>query len=71
MSLRGNIRKLAVIAAVAGAVVAAPTSAMAWGHAPMQSSTASLEAGSAGVGLVGPHAHWFNLHEHSESDCDC
>ena len=56
MSLRGNIRKLAVIVAVAGAVVAVPTSAMAGGHTPMQSqeSSQSLESGSAGVGLFGP-----------------
>ena len=75
MSLRGNIRKLAVIVAVAGAVVAVPTSAMAGGHTPMQSqeSSQSLESGSAGVGLFGPHANWFNFHEHSdgESDCGC
>ncbi|MGW2377602.1 MULTISPECIES: hypothetical protein [Kitasatospora] len=75
MSLRGNIRKLAVIVAVAGAVAAVPTSAMAWGHAPMQaqSSSQSLESGSAGVGLFGPHASWFNFHEHSDSvgDCGC
>ncbi|MFI9366056.1 hypothetical protein ACIG5E_34150 [Kitasatospora sp. NPDC053057] len=71
MSLRGNIRKLAVIVAVAGAVVAVPTSAMAGGHAPTQSSGQSLESGSAGVGLFGPHANWFNFHEHSDSDCGC
>ncbi|WP_030244131.1 hypothetical protein [Streptomyces sp. NRRL S-350] len=71
MSLRGKIRKLAVIVAVAGAVVAAPTSAMAWGHAPVQSSGQSLESGSAGVGLFGPHASWFNFAEHSQGDCDC
>ncbi|MGA5821243.1 hypothetical protein ACPC54_25650 [Kitasatospora sp. NPDC094028] len=74
MSLRGNIRKLAVIVAVAGAVVATPTSAMAWGHAPnhsQSSSSQTLESGSAGVGLFGPHANWFNFSEHSESESDC
>ncbi|MFJ9694398.1 hypothetical protein [Kitasatospora sp. NPDC101183] len=71
MSLRGNIRKLAVIVAVAGAVVSVPTSAMAGGFGPHQSSGASLESGSAGVGLFGPHAQWLNAAEHSESDCGC
>ncbi|MER6300610.1 hypothetical protein ABT247_13700 [Kitasatospora sp. NPDC001539] len=74
MSLRGKIRKVAVIAAVAGAAMAAaPTSAMAWGHASHQESSQSLESGSAGVGLFGPKASWFNFHEHSEDKCigDC
>jgi hypothetical protein len=75
MSLRGKFRKLAVITVVTGAAIAAaPTSAMAGGHQMSEESSAlSLESGSAGVGLFGPHAHWFNLHEHSdsESDCDC
>ncbi|WP_030057812.1 MULTISPECIES: hypothetical protein [Streptomyces] len=71
MSLRGKIRKLAVIVAVAGAVVSVPTAAMAGGHAPQESSSQKLESGSAGVGLFGPHATWLNFAEHSESDCDC
>ncbi|WP_031072948.1 hypothetical protein [Streptomyces sp. NRRL WC-3742] len=71
MSLRGKIRKLAVVVAVAGAVVSVPTTAMAGGFAPHQSSGQSLESGSAGVGLFGPHANWFNFAEHSESDCGC
>ncbi|MFJ7906851.1 hypothetical protein [Kitasatospora sp. NPDC096204] len=71
MSLRGKIRKLAVIVAVAGAVVAVPTSAMAGGVAPTQSEGQSLESGTAGVGLFGPHATWFNFAEHGESDCAC
>ncbi|MFF2146500.1 hypothetical protein [Kitasatospora sp. NPDC058190] len=72
MSLRGKIRKLAVITVVTGAAIAAaPTSAMAGGHTSEQSSSQSLEAGSAGVGLFGPHAHWFNFHEHSDSESDC
>jgi hypothetical protein len=67
MSLRGNIRKYAVIVAVTGAAAfAAPAPAMAHWHA---SSSASLESGSAGVGLFGPHAKWLNIHEHSEDDC--
>ncbi|MBV6698933.1 hypothetical protein [Kitasatospora aureofaciens] len=67
MSLRGKIRKLAVIVALTGAAaVAAPTSAMAWGHAPVPSSSQSLESGSAGVGMFGPHASWLNIHDHSE-----
>ncbi|MEV8324270.1 hypothetical protein [Kitasatospora sp. NPDC056731] len=67
MSLRGKIRKIAVIVAVTGAaVVAVPTSAMAFGHAPVPSAGQGLESGSAGVGLFGPHANWFNYHEHSE-----
>lgn len=69
MSLRGNVRKLAVITALAGvAAFAAPVPAMAW-HASDQSSGQSLESGSAGVGLFGPHANWFNFHDHSEDDC--
>ncbi|MFE7531608.1 hypothetical protein ACFU7Y_38760 [Kitasatospora sp. NPDC057542] len=71
MSLRGKIRKLAVIVAVAGAVVAVPTSAMAGGFAPTQSEELKLESGSAGVGLFGPHATWLNFAEHGESDCGC
>ncbi|MFJ8624765.1 hypothetical protein ACIRD3_18235 [Kitasatospora sp. NPDC093550] len=72
MSLRGNIRKLAVIVAVTGAAaLAAPVPAMAHWGASQTSSSASLESGSAGVGLFGPHAQWLNAHEHSESDCDC
>ncbi|MFE6053006.1 hypothetical protein ACFQ6N_19790 [Kitasatospora sp. NPDC056446] len=69
MSLRGNIRKLAVIAAVTGAAAfAAPVPAMAW-NASHSSTGASLESGSAGVGLFGPHATWLNVHEHTEDDC--
>ncbi|MER7755818.1 hypothetical protein [Kitasatospora sp. NPDC097643] len=68
MSLRGKIRKLAVIVTVTGAaVMAAPTAAMAYSHTPsVPSESQSLESGSAGVGLFGPHANWFNFHEHSE-----
>ncbi|WP_316525433.1 hypothetical protein [Kitasatospora brasiliensis] len=71
MSLRGKIRKLAVIVAVAGAVVAVPTSAMAGSTTPMQAEEMSLQSGTAGVGLVGPHATWFNYGESGESDCGC
>ncbi|MEU8510690.1 hypothetical protein ACFV4F_23825 [Kitasatospora sp. NPDC059722] len=74
MSLRGNIRKFAVIAAVTGAAAfAAPAPAMAHWHASDSSSGQSLESGSAGVGLFGPHANWLNVHEHSEDACigDC
>ncbi|MEU9075988.1 hypothetical protein ACFYUY_25550 [Kitasatospora sp. NPDC004745] len=67
MSLRGNIRKLAVVTAVVGAVVAVPTAAVAGGHhASGSSSSASLESGSAGVGLFGPHANWLNAHQHED-----
>ncbi|MFE4520267.1 hypothetical protein ACFRMQ_39645 [Kitasatospora sp. NPDC056783] len=68
MSLRGKIRKLAVIVAVAGAVVTVPTSAMAGGT---QSEEQILQTGTAGVGLFGPHATWFNYAEAGESDCGC
>ncbi|MEU9045468.1 MULTISPECIES: hypothetical protein [unclassified Kitasatospora] len=77
MSLRGNVRKLAVIAAVTGAAAfAAPVPAMAGWHASDSSSSstsASLESGSAGVGLFGPHAKWLNAHEHTDDKCtgDC
>lgn len=74
MSLRGNIRKAAVILAVTGAAaLAAPAPAMAHWHASHSSSGASLESGSAGVGLFGPHAQWLNVHEHTEDACmgDC
>ncbi|MEE1788849.1 hypothetical protein PUR71_39005 [Streptomyces sp. SP17BM10] len=74
MSLRGNIRKVAVIVAVTGAAaLAAPAPAMAHWHASDMSSGQSLDSGSAGVGLFGPHASWFNFREHSEDACigDC
>ncbi|MFJ4190604.1 hypothetical protein [Kitasatospora sp. NPDC089509] len=69
MSLRGNIRKFAVIAAVAGAAaLAAPAPAMAF-NASHSSTSQSLESGSAGVGLFGPHASWTNIHANTEDDC--
>ncbi|MEV7596908.1 hypothetical protein AB0O91_05910 [Kitasatospora sp. NPDC089797] len=69
MSLRGNIRKAAVIAAVAGAAaLAAPAPAMAF-SASHSSTAQSLESGSAGVGLFGPHASWLNVHDNTEDDC--
>ncbi|MFJ7246934.1 hypothetical protein ACIQWA_20120 [Kitasatospora sp. NPDC098652] len=74
MSLRGNIRKFAVITVVTGAAaLAAPAPAMAAWHASDSSSSASLESGSAGVGLFGPHASWLNAHSHMEDACigDC
>ncbi|MFF3003663.1 hypothetical protein ACFVTF_12720 [Kitasatospora sp. NPDC057940] len=74
MSLRGKIRKFAVIAAVAGAAAfAAPVPAMAAWHGSHSTTGESLESGSAGVGLFGPHANWLNVHEHTEDDCfgDC
>ncbi|MFF7994033.1 hypothetical protein ACFZDG_30120 [Kitasatospora xanthocidica] len=70
MSLRGNARKLAVIAAVTGAAAfAAPVPAMASWHTSHSETGTSLESGSAGVGLFGPHAQWLNVHEHTEDDC--
>ncbi|MER7773164.1 hypothetical protein [Kitasatospora sp. NPDC096140] len=74
MSLRGNIRKLAVVVTVTGAAaLAAPVPAMAAWHASDSSTSASLETGSAGVGLFGPHAQWLNAHEHTDDKCigDC
>ncbi|MFD5468648.1 hypothetical protein ACFWIQ_38470 [Kitasatospora sp. NPDC127059] len=74
MSLRGNIRKFAVITVVTGAAaLAAPAPAMANWHASHSSTGQSLEMGSAGVGLFGPHANWTNVHAHTEDDCigDC
>ncbi|MFB7906739.1 hypothetical protein ACFXPX_24690 [Kitasatospora sp. NPDC059146] len=74
MSLRGNIRKFAVITVVTGAAaLAAPAPAMAAWHGSHASTGQSLESGSAGVGLFGPHASWLNAHSHTEDDCigDC
>ncbi|MFD8702378.1 hypothetical protein ACFV1W_07125 [Kitasatospora sp. NPDC059648] len=74
MSLRGNIRKLAVITVVtAAAALAGPVPAMAAWHASDCSSSASLESGSAGVGLFGPHAQWLNADSHTNDACigDC
>ncbi|MFH9350715.1 hypothetical protein [Kitasatospora sp. NPDC017646] len=70
MSLRGKIRKLAVIAVMTGAAaLAAPAPAMANWHASHHESGQSLESGSASVGLFGPKASWFNFHEHSKDNC--
>ncbi|MFB6889864.1 hypothetical protein ACFCX4_11180 [Kitasatospora sp. NPDC056327] len=66
MSVRGKLRKFAVIATVAAATaVIAPTAAAAHGghHQEEQqaptSSSAGLQAGSAAVGLIGPRASWL------------
>ncbi|MER5349338.1 hypothetical protein ABT093_03245 [Kitasatospora sp. NPDC002551] len=65
MSVRGKLRKFAVIATVAAAAaVIAPTAAVAHGgdHQP-SSSSSGLAAGNAAVGLVGPRISWLEWFE--------
>ncbi|KJS57007.1 hypothetical protein [Streptomyces rubellomurinus] len=74
MSLRGKIRKLAVITVVTGAAaLAAPAPAMAAWHVSDAQSAMSMSTGSAGVGLFGPHANWLNADSYTDDFCagDC
>ncbi|MFF8769357.1 hypothetical protein [Kitasatospora sp. NPDC015120] len=65
MSVRGTLRKFAVIATVAAAAaVLAPTAAVAHGSDEHpSSSSAALLAGNAAVGLVGPRISWLEAFE--------
>ncbi|MFE7492752.1 hypothetical protein ACFVVU_19030 [Kitasatospora sp. NPDC057965] len=68
MSVRGKLRKFAVVATVvAAAAVIAPTAAVAHGggEEPQPSYSAGLEAGNAAVGLVGPRLSWLAAFESS------
>ncbi|MFD0275621.1 hypothetical protein ACFVHB_17190 [Kitasatospora sp. NPDC127111] len=60
MSVRGTLCKVAATAVLAAAaMVAVPTSAMAYGSAPQPSSESGLATGSASVGLFGPKLSWL------------
>ncbi|MFE7561715.1 hypothetical protein [Kitasatospora sp. NPDC057500] len=65
MSVRGKLRKFAVVATVvAAAAVIAPTAAVAHGGEEQPSSSSSgLSAGNAAVGLVGPRFSWLEWFE--------
>ncbi|MER7701461.1 hypothetical protein ABTX81_00965 [Kitasatospora sp. NPDC097605] len=65
MSVRGKLRKFAVIATVVAATaVIAPTAAVAHDSGEQPSSSVSgLVAGSAAVGLIGPRASWLEFFE--------
>ncbi|MET8698552.1 hypothetical protein ACFVUH_21555 [Kitasatospora sp. NPDC058032] len=66
MSVRGKLRKFAVVATVvAAAAVIAPTAAVAHGGGEQPSYSAGLEAGNAAVGLVGPRLSWLAAFESS------
>ncbi|MFB7469923.1 hypothetical protein [Kitasatospora sp. NPDC056184] len=68
MSVRGKLRKFAVIATVAAAAaVIAPTAAVAHGggEQPSSSSSSGLQAGNAAVGLVGPRISWLEWFENT------
>ncbi|WP_380283011.1 hypothetical protein [Kitasatospora purpeofusca] len=67
MSVRGKLRKFAVIATVAAAAaVIAPTAAVAHGgHEEPSSSSSGLQAGNAAVGLVGPRISWLEWFDRS------
>ncbi|GAA1382708.1 hypothetical protein GCM10009639_02180 [Kitasatospora putterlickiae] len=65
MSVRGKLRKFAVIATIAAAAaVITPTAAVAHGGEEQPYSSASgLSAGNAAVGLVGPRFSWLEFFE--------
>ncbi|MEV6974076.1 hypothetical protein [Kitasatospora sp. NPDC093806] len=68
MSVRGKLRKFAVIATVAAAAaVIAPTAAVAHGggHEASPSTSSGLQAGNAAVGLIGPRANWLQWFDRS------
>ncbi|MFE6866227.1 hypothetical protein ACFVFS_06695 [Kitasatospora sp. NPDC057692] len=69
MSVRGKLRKFAVIATVAAAAaVIAPTAAVAHGGGEQPSSSSSssgLQAGNAAVGLIGPRISWLEWFENT------
>ncbi|MED7947735.1 MULTISPECIES: hypothetical protein [unclassified Streptomyces] len=66
MSVRGNLRKFAVIATVAAAAaVVTPTVAVAHGGGHQPSAQSGLQAGNAAVGLVGPRANWLQWFDRS------
>ncbi|MEV7124341.1 hypothetical protein [Kitasatospora griseola] len=57
-----SLSKIAATVALAAAVVAVPTVAVAHDE---PSSSAGLQAGSVAVGLVGPRISWFEAFEHT------
>ncbi|MFF7453346.1 hypothetical protein [Kitasatospora sp. NPDC008115] len=65
MSVRGKLRKFAVVATVVAATaVIAPTAAVAHDSGEQPSSSSSgLSAGEAAVGLFGPRFSWVEAFE--------